>query len=311
MIDYPHGPKQIKLSPLAQELIRILSCYAEFIAEQQFVFTSNPYVDVFVKQANKASLINAIANHQALAIQDGIYHQLADYQCFLRMLGELIKFLSDIRMDMQSHWFKSTLYNAQRVADKNRKGLFSYINSLFDCYARLLVIRIDFSYQIGNTIKTEEDRYLKYLEAKTDREHLFNNMANNSLFEQLVGFVWKLEYGLDKGFHYHMLFFFDGSRVREDQTIATLIGEYWANNITQGRGLYYNCNANKHLYHNLGIGMINYYDSALRAGLNQAAAYLIKTDHYAKTLIPNNARAFGRGEMLKPRALSLGRRRSM
>jgi hypothetical protein len=197
----------------------------------------------------------------------------------------------------------------------------SYINKLFDRHARLLVIRIDFGYRkedireygdFERAIRLEDDIQAKYLQAQADRVHLFNNMRSNELFTHLLGYAWRLEYGSLKGFHYHTFFFFDGSKSREDVTIAKSIGEYWVNVITKGRGLYFNCNANKEKYKYLGIGTINDFDTKLRQGLEKAARYLTKQDYYVKMDFNEEggkkARTFGKGEITKPKS-SRGRRR--
>ena len=59
-----------------------------------------------------------------------------------------------------------------------------------------------------------------------------------------------------------------GSKVREDQTLAMLLGNYWKNFITQGRGTYHYWNAFKDGYKTLGVDMINYYDLELRESLS-------------------------------------------
>ena len=141
---------------------------------------------------------------------------------------------------------------------------------------------------------------------------LLNNMRSHELSKHLLGYAWRLEYGSLKGFHYHTFFFFDGSKKREDVNIAKMIGEYWVNVITKGRGLYYNCNAKKDQYKHCGIGMINDSNTELRQGLEIAARYLTKQDYYAKMDFNDKdgkkARTFGKGEITKPKS-SRGRRR--
>lgn len=58
----------------------------------------------------------------------------------------------------------------------------------------------------------------------------------------------------------------DGANVRQDITLARLIGEYWSLNITAGAGIYYNCNLFKADYDKLMIGMITYSDLQMREG---------------------------------------------
>ena len=112
----------------------------------------------------------------------------------------------------------------------------------------------------------------------------------------MVGYIWKLEHGPDKGFHYHMMFFFDGSKVREDGTLAKRIGQYWLNVVTNGRGVYYNCNADKSRYKNCGIGMVDHSDNVMRDGLVKAVLYLTKMDLYMKLQTVGR----GMGKMVRP-----------
>jgi hypothetical protein len=163
------------------------------------------------------------------------------------------------------------------------------------------VLRVDLAYRkdVDTAFLNEEEINEKYWQAKADREHLFRNTRSNSLFNSMVGYCWKLELAPHKGFHYHMIFFYDGSKVQQDTNIARMIGEYWMNVITQGKGLYYNCNADKSKYERCGIGTINHYDTELRENLNLAAQYLAKPDDYLRDNASNIEvdRTFGRGVM--------------
>lgn len=305
-----NGVKQITQTQIARAVILTLANCIEQLAHYYPVCMCNPYVAIFVKYIGAGDLIETVLRHEALHIQDGVYQNELDYNVFIDMASNIDDFFTRLRIELQSSWLKTLEYNAQRLSDQNFRGLQDYIDSLFSQYARLLVIRVDCHYQMDNIIQTEDIIRTNYLTARNHREHFLNNMEKNNLGEHMVGYVWKLEYGPDKGWHYHLLFLFDGSKVREDQTLAMKIGEYWKSSITQGRGSYYNCNAFKDSYHTLGIGMINYYDSELRQGLYQAAKYLTKPDYYARALVPDNDRAFGRKEIPKPKDGNIGRPRS-
>jgi hypothetical protein len=108
-----------------------------------------------------------------------------------------------------------------------------------------------------------------------------------------------------------MVFFYDGSQVQQDINRANMIGQYWENNITQGRGLYYNCNAHKDEYKYCGIGMINWNNSELIANLKLAAQYLAKPDEYISAFMTDIdiGRTFGRGT-LRERTETRGRPRT-
>jgi hypothetical protein len=203
-----------------------------------------------------------------------------------KLMAHLIRCVNQIRQEVKSKSFLAKLNSYQRSSNKNYKGLTEYVDALFDSHARLLVLRVDLSYSKENSKTTQA-------QAKQDRKRLFANARSNKLFGDMVGHIWKLEHGPEKGFHYHMMFFFDGSKVREDITLARRIGEYWKEVITKGRGLYYNCNAVKLDYASCGIGMIEHADAKLREGLRNAMVYLTKTDLYMK--LQTEERGMGKG----------------
>jgi hypothetical protein len=80
-----------------------------------------------------------------------------------------------------------------------------------------------------------------------------------------------------------------------------MLGEHWKV-ITEGKGIYYNCNAHKSNYRQCGIGMINYHDNTLREGLEKAALYLTKTDYYIQMLMADKGRSFGKSSLPKSSA---------
>lgn len=168
----------------------------------------------------------------------------------------------------------------RRNSRNNEQRLCELIAALFACHSRLTVLRVDMSY-------TEYDSpYIDYQTARGHREQLCHAFTTHPLFNQLVGFAWKLEWQPKKGFHYHVLMFFDGHQCQEDVILAQRIGELWSQAITMGQGLYYNCNRNaeNHYYYN-AMGRIDYHDVEKQHGLYELAEYLTKVDEYATMLV--------------------------
>ena len=64
--------------------------------------------------------------------------------------------------------FKKQLSNLSRITIRNTESMKVYIDGLFDCYSRLLVVRVDFHYR-----KTEYDG-LTLDRVTTDRETFSN-----------------------------------------------------------------------------------------------------------------------------------------
>lgn len=263
------------------------------LSDNQFgeLYKFEPYIDLVVRQIADAGLLHTYLSQRRAVLYGDAKEQLTLFNgCVNR-----------IRQEAKSKQFQSTLKNYQRSGNKNYKELMEYVDALFDRYSRLLVLRVDLGYR-------KEFSKTTLAEAKQDREHLFQNTRSNKLFGDMVGHIWKLEHGPDKGFHYHMMFFFDGAKVREDGTLAKLIGEYWKTTITKGRGLYYNCNADKSRYKSCGIGMVDHRDILIRDGLGKAVLYLTKIDLYMK--LQTVGRGMGKGLFPEPKD-SRGRPRTM
>lgn len=204
------------------------------------------------------------------------------------MLNQLI---TEYRDEVNKSAFKQDLRKYQRNSIKNLKGVTNYIQHLFNNHARLLVIRLDLSWAKMHSGSITPEI------AKQQRQQLLRNMKRKRLFKNVLGMVWKLEYGSDRGFHYHALFFLDGNKARSDISICKQFGEYWTAVITEGKGTYFNCNAQPERYVKSGIGMVKHDDIVKQEGLLCAVGYLTKIDTFARLALPRNMRTFGRGEV--------------
>lgn len=219
---------------------------------------------------------------------------------------EVNNWLRLFREEANSISHKRLLRNFQRAASKNLKGALDYVNHLFEHHSRLLVVRIDLSYQKAIV----KNRAIPSDITRLHRKRLFKRVQSHPLFKHCLGYIWKLEYGQYKGFHYHTCFFFNGSKVRRDITLARSIGELWRNEITEGKGLYFNCNAIANSYVQSGIGDIHYTNQAKRGTLQKVITYITKVDTAVRLILPQGARTFGRGEFVLRKEETRGRPRS-
>lgn len=168
-----------------------------------------------------------------------------------------------------------------RREQERQQSIEQYIDKCFALHSRLLILRVDFGYRLNvfpdmDVTMRHRDKLVRYL------RETYKQLHHNAY----IGLLWKLEYGHDKGYHLHTLIVLDGSKVQQDVTHAMIIGDYWTDHITDGDGLYYNCNADKDKYRRCGIGMVNYWDQQKRDYLlNDAASYLAKDDQLLQEMI--------------------------
>lgn len=276
-----------KTGHLLEEAVRGLSGLKKSISEYQQL---HPTIQLFSTSLNAHNLAETltlwnISPHEADVINS---------------------WLKQFRTEVKSAPHKRKLRYFQRAANKNLAGALAYVDHLFEHHSRLLVIRVDLSYQKvivkNNAVSADMTRL--------HRKRLFKCVQSHSLFEHCQGYIWKLEYGQYKGFHYHTCFFFDGSKVRGDVTLARRIGEFWRNEITEGKGLYFNCNAIANSYVQSGIGDIHYTNQTKRGALLKVITYITKVDTAVRLLLPQGGRTFGRGEFILRKKETRGRPRS-
>lgn len=206
--------------------------------------------------------------------------------------------------------FRGALANWRGKQVARCKSLSKYVNKLFEDYSKILVVRVDL--HLGKMsipiLKQKPEAGLKQIEYLLKR--FFNNQRHNKLFEHKIGYIVKIEYAPQRGFHVHCAFFFDGHQCQNDSYYSNAIGWYWVNQITGGHGTFYDCNRpkNKAKYKKLGIGLIHYADMEKRANLMLALAYLAKKDSHLTYEVTAKQKMLRMGQ-IKPKKSVGGRPR--
>ncbi|WP_454838286.1 YagK/YfjJ domain-containing protein [Pseudomonas mohnii] len=258
----------------------------------------NPYVEVFFKCVDRVDDLHLLRVWRTL--------RSVTAEAFLGIMNDLVEF---VRLELSSDDFKAVLKRFRKASFKRINSLEGYIDALFARHSRMLVVRVDLSYQSG-FVSGREDFYGDVKKVKAHWAKIQKDLHKGIPVDGLLGFACKLEYGQLKGFHFHLLLFYNGSNHRQDGVLARMIGEYWRDSITAGAGRYFNCNAVKDKYRYLGIGMIGFNQSDRISALkNRVASYLTKVDYWIR-LSPESGRSFFRGNMPKLKSVKRGRPRA-
>lgn len=203
----------------------------------------------------------------------------------------------------------------KRRARKNRKSVRDLVSGVYQVRARVLVLRLDLGYRHdGYVLDAEFDEACQANKEDIDlicehRDHFVKHLKSR-FPNGLLGYVWRLEYGEQKGYHLHTFTMLDGNLHHKDVALCQELGEHWSNEITSKKGLYYNCNARKSKYRNLAIGMTNHDDVAQQAGIDNIIKYFSKDDWIFQVKSGKGRRAIGRSEIPKQLEKPRGRKRS-
>ncbi|MCX9134863.1 inovirus Gp2 family protein [Aeromonas veronii] len=212
-----------------------------------------------------------------------IFDECLSAEAYSDLLTELQYVLSDFMSEMMSPHHQLRLRNLRRSEKRNSASIKSYVDALFAQHAKILVVRVDFHFRDSVTIE----------EAQEEREWYLRSIKRK--YKPLVGYVWKLECGKSREYHYHIAFFFNGNFVQNDIRIGRLLGEAWK------AGSYHNCNADKRKYDEwgtYGIGEVHWDDSSKRGMLlDNALNYLLKMDERLLATMFERSRSVGKMEV--------------
>lgn len=286
-----NAPEKYDGSKFIKKLYSYFQCLPKTGPEKlQYSENVQMYFDI-VSEMNLSYFTFTAINH----IYYDPRNQISDGKSFSRsptiLCGDLFnEFINRIRQVAASAKFKKKVRDRANNSKLNYQNLGHYINDIFNTTSKVLVLRIDFEYdkEIAKSVTIKQ--------AKKDRDRYLNNMRNNELFKTVVGYIWKLEDGEQRGLHYHFIFFLDGSLSHKDSYLAEEFGKYWAETVTKSRGFYYNCNRHPMNYKKACIGMIEHTDEIKRKNLMIVIKYLTKIDQYLRI---KGARMIGRGETPK------------
>lgn len=216
-------------------------------------------------------------------------------------VAELEHLTTEIRRQAKQKDFIRVLDNERRTMEKNRAKLIRDIARLRKRYRRVLAIRLDLLYRSDfdgyrgtfNGKKKDYDLIAK------NREAFLRYLRRGGFGDSFLWYAWKQEWGVEKGPHTHVLIFLDGKKLRNDSSVAYLLGRHWVDVITNGEGVAFNCNARKReRYRQVAVGQLRRDDDKTYQALHDlVVTYITKTDHYFRYEVPGGRRAFGRSSL--------------
>lgn len=304
----------IKATKLGERFLQCLRLDVDRITDLYAIEDFNPYFRLFRQTALhgaddrgempcvdawSGSVLGEYARRYPLSV-DG---HLED---FAERLGGAVEL---VRKQGRSQSFRKEIQAFEKPASENYDSLVALIRANFAACHHLLILRIDLGYaQYYCDPALSGEQAVSYVDVRRHRHALIRFIKRRLPKGAYRGYALKLEFGLDKTYHYHALVMLNGDVVREAATISKLIGDYWKQYITEGKGGAYNCNAAT--YKESGIGSVRYFNEEKRAILETVvAAYLTKADLYIRMTKPDGHRAFWKSLPPKVRPKRGGRKR--
>ncbi|MGF6245511.1 hypothetical protein P3T42_007289 [Paraburkholderia sp. GAS38] len=232
-------------------------------------------------------------------------------------LNEVVE---EIRRKGNSQVFRDWIDHLERQPAENKDTLWSLILACLNVNHHLSVLRFDLGYAKHYCDPDlSGEQAITYEDVRNHRKAL-RRFLKRDLSKVLpagackgMGFGIKLEYGLDKGFHFHVLVVLNGDVVCQHAVITEMICSHWNSRITHCKGGSYNCFRSE--YVKPGIGSVRYdneekgNEEKFRNLESQVVPYVAKADFYMKMVKPDGHRSFWPSQPPKIEAKRKGRKR--
>ncbi|MCP3706821.1 hypothetical protein M3I54_07440 [Paraburkholderia sp. CNPSo 3274] len=301
------------LKCLQMDFDRVLDAYPSI---GQF----NRYFDLFYKAVtreihltNGSAPFVVVANDEWLNSGDWKVSATNRLIQYVQPLNDVV---DEIRRKGNSQAFRDWIEKLERQPASNRDTLWSLVLACLNANHHLSVLRFDLGY--GKHYCDPElsgGHAITYEDVRSHRRAL-RRFLKRDLSRMLpagackgMGFAIKLEFGLDKTSHFHVLVILNGDVVCQHAVIAEMICHYWNETITRGMGGSYSCFRSYYLKE--GIGSIRYNDEEkLRNLEKKVVPYVTKADFYIDMVKPDGHRSFWKSQPPKIEAKRRGRKRS-
>ncbi|MCU4578461.1 inovirus Gp2 family protein [Acinetobacter courvalinii] len=178
----------------------------------------------------------------------------------------------------QTYWLtqeKEFKYQQKKRKDRARNQFESAkqcVDLALEQRSRVLIIRLDLRF--GKTQNPSLEQVKKDL--RTFLRHVGRTKNLN-----ILGYIWKLEFGERRGFHYHFIFILDSRDHSQEIKLAQQIGQIWEK-VIGVEGTFHNCHfkAVNNQYDKLAIGRLHRDEQQKYQYLLGLLRYFAKKDQF-------------------------------
>ncbi|MDH5859261.1 inovirus-type Gp2 protein [Lampropedia aestuarii] len=207
---------------------------------------------------------------------------------------ELTQRANDLLIEiLQSEIFLTTMSSMQRLKDHNTCKMIDRVCGFKARHSKLMIVRVDIGFsnppsELRIGCNKGHEIFKKSLDQLIKQTR--NNYEDSYLHHEV-----KFEYAIDRGLHAHLLFLFNGSVVREDETIGLMIAKNWKSFFPDGVAWSYNDNnpARKAQLKPYGLALGVFGDDSPQfvKNVGNAVGYMAKPDYLLRIAFPGISRA--------------------
>lgn len=225
-----------------------------------------------------------------------------DAACIGDAADEYNELALKMRQTLRAKGMGERVKSFRRNATRNYNHLMSVIRSSHERNQKILLIRLDWSEKnLDPTLPIEYLSQVDFDVAAVRQGQARDKMVHHlkSHFDDdLLFYAWKIEWGVQKGFHIHWLIGLNGSVYQDRINVPYHIGKHWDEELFNGASHTHNVNAMPGK-ERAGLCVLHYADSQAGYFFGLYVDYLTKVDYNLKLRLPQNMRSFGCSKLSK------------
>lgn len=239
-----------------------------------------------------------MAFHQAYALLMRPYgsYVTSSYQALPAPMADEFALLyteafTTFQQQVRSPALAAEVNRLQKRSRRHAEGQRAYIDALLDQQGPLVVTYLQLGYALGHA------HALPAL--KQDLHRLLHSHAHSPLrSEALLGFIWKLADGLERGYYSHLLLLHAADRAPDETALLDALQHCWIHEITQGTGACYRMTFSlRGRQHLLAHTRIDSRESPDYRTLCDFIEYLNRLDQLYRLETPKGTSIYGRSHL--------------
>jgi hypothetical protein len=216
-------------------------------------------------------------------------------------IGEFEQLLNqgfeDFQQSIRSTEVVTGTKRLQTRMNRNRLQQQRYVDSLLDQYHSLYSVYLDLGYDLRHPDYSERRGFDS---VQQDFKRFMKERRHNPLWkDDLVGYLWKLSDGVERGYHYHLILLYRGESESQHSGDKQKLFMKWVEDITEGAGARFEQILPEDQQGTLLApeGIVSREDSESYERLVGFIRYLNKLDYLIQLDVPKGGNVYGRGQI--------------
>ena len=279
---------QVTRSRLMEKFRDLDPILLEHFRGKMGVAQSRPRVEAFIEYSRQWASTHSMDASWAMT-RDQVTAYVDQMNEYMRRLTLLLRNPVESRKDRV--W--------RNAVNKNIASVKEYVAALREV-TTLKVVRMEFGYAPGVAMslkKIDPGSTEKAVDARalSDHRERWLRMVSRRFNKDLLGYLWRTDYRMERGFRLHVHVFVRASKSEPEDILGSEMGRLWVHEVNRGWGTFVCFNSRGFCYEDTTVGFHDRSNDGKAEKLCNAIAHELEMDARARAKAFDGARCFGRG----------------